>query len=132
MNKFVATNRCPVCFVVFADRLRVIAHLSETRQRSKVRKLTCRDSVLSGQVPEIDPLAVAQLDAEARIQRAAARKVGHTRPVVPWHKRVGETTPSPLELRPAKRLRVKTTEVEWMWYRPQDATKPSKRQRRKE
>ena len=130
MNKFVATNRCPCCGLVFADRLRVIAHLSETRQRSKVRKQTCRDTVLQGGIPELDLAVVERLDAEARTQRSAARKAGHTRPVVPWHKRASEAPPPPLFLRPAKRLRGKTTDVEWRWARPQEAAKPSKRPRR--
>ena len=132
MNKFVTTNRCPCCGIYFADRLRVIAHLSETRQRSKVRKQTCRDLVLQGRIPELDPAEVERLDAEACVQRSAARKAGHTRPVVPWHKRAREAPLPPLVLRPAKRLRAKTTDVDWRWVRPQEAAKPSKRLRREE
>ena len=120
-NKFVDSNRCPVCSKVFADRLRVIAHLSETRQRSKTLKRSCRESVVEGLVPELAPARVLELELEAKAQRGVARRAGHTRPVVPWHKRAAPLAElRPLAQRPAKRLRVKTAPVAvaWVWTEP--------------
>ena len=131
MNRFVSSSKCLVCARSFADRLRVIAHLSDPRQRGKTYKRTCREVVLAGGVLELPRDLVVQLDQEARVQRRSARKAGHTRPVVPWHKRaVPLAELHPLHERPAKRLRCKTSKVEWVWTRPQDAMVSAKRRRR--
>ena len=71
-RRFVAGQDCPVCGIRFATRLRCIAHLSDKR------RIKC-----SSQLNRLSPLpdeVVAQLDEEARLARAEARKKGHTVP----------------------------------------------------
>ena len=49
INLFVdGSGVCPCCHVVFRNRKRVIAHLSETRTRAKQRYVTCRQRELAG------------------------------------------------------------------------------------
>eukprot|EP00973_Karenia_brevis_P027721 3820619-Karenia_brevis.AAC.1 len=43
---------CPVCGTNFHNRVRVLAHVSDTRVRSKVQRLTCRQQLLRGVVPK--------------------------------------------------------------------------------
>ena len=122
MNRYVATASCPVCGKGFADRLRVIAHLSETRVRARHARRSCREVVLAGGVVQLDDSVVETLDGEARRQRRAARRAGHTRPVVSEHQRANKRPLEELTRRPAKRLRVKTADraVEWKLCRPRE------------
>ena len=115
MNFFVADARCPVCNKQFADRLRVIAHLSETRVRSKSGKPTCRDRVLAGEVPRLDDSVVTELHGKARVQRAEARRAGHTRPVVPKHSQAHKRPLEELYSIPRRRVRCKTSPEGMSW-----------------
>ena len=64
------TGRCPCCRVQFSHRARVIAHLSETRCRAKVRYVTCRDRMLAGEFPRVDQQG---LETDKLKQREAYR-----------------------------------------------------------
>ena len=115
MNRFVGDNICPACHNSFADRLRVIAHPSEIRQRSKIVKVTCRDQVLLGSFSEIPADLVKELDDQAREQRKSARRAGHSRPVVPSHLQAAKRPLSELITLPKRRLRAKTLDAEACW-----------------
>ena len=115
MNSYVESNQCPACGHKFADRLRVIAHLSETRQRSKNPKQSCRDKVLEGGFAQLPPDRVKELDESAKLQRRAARKAGHTRPVVPLHLHAPKRPLSELVSLPKRRLRAKTSTENVTW-----------------
>ena len=112
-NRFVDSNSCPVCKKLFANRLRVISHLSETRQRGKgLRGPSCRDRVLAGEVPQIPESRLMELDLQARAERFEARRAGHTRPVVGD---LGSAAKRPLDILvevPSRRVRQKTAERE--------------------
>ena len=120
MNFYVSGSKCPCCRREFADRLRVIAHLSDPRNRAKVVKATCRDKVLAGDVPRLADDVVAKLDEEARIQRAKARRAGHTRPVVPTHLQASKRKLGELISLPSRRVRHKTSpaQMEWRMKKP--------------
>ena len=112
---------CPVCRTQFESRLRVLAHVSETRCRGKSR-ITCRSVLESGKARLIEASEVARLDELDRIQRRTARRAGrsHAKVCVPAKRsRVRAFPNEPIcvvddnalvELvKPHKRLRHKTT-----------------------
>ena len=72
------TSVCPVCKVDFRSRLRLITHASESRARSKNRRYTCRDVILSGILPQLPAAELAGLNARDREARRAASKAGHS------------------------------------------------------
>ena len=90
--RFVCSSlRCCVCSCLFSTRSRLVARLSETRNRGR-RKFTCRDAVLnSGLVSPVTPAEFESAHQADRQLRKDARKRGHTQP---------------LAIRPAKRLKV--------------------------
>ena len=96
------------CGMWFADRLRTVAHLSDPRVRSKIVKDTCRDAVLRGDVPPVDPAVLLVARERDRLQRTDARRLGHTRPVVPFSQHANFPAVGKAVLVPRKRLREKT------------------------
>ena len=121
MKFCVSGSQCPICDKVFADRLRVIAHLSESRTRTKIPKVTCGDRIRAGEGQRLPDTLVAELDEEAKAQRAEARKAGHTRPVVPQHLHAQKRPLDELRSMPRRRVCRKTApaEVSWIFVRPQ-------------
>lgn len=112
---------CPVCAKVFADRLRVVAHLSDTRVRAKHGRPSCTQLLLSGGYPKIQ---AEVLEAERSLNKAArtqARRQGHTRPVVGFGQHACAPKLSGASQLPRKRMREKTPpdEVEWIWLKSQ-------------
>ena len=69
---------CPACSVDFGSRHRVVAHLSETRVRAKVRYRTCRDRVLEGEFEPLQEDELVQLLVEHRKQARAAYAAGRS------------------------------------------------------
>ena len=66
---------CPNCATNYVSRIRVIAHLSDTRP-SRCR---CRNAILNGDiVPELDPELVAKLNSRDREIKKQALRAGHT------------------------------------------------------
>ena len=66
---------CPCCCTNFVTRIRVIAHLSDTR----VSRCRCRIAILNGEiVPEIHPSIVVKLNSRDRELKKLAYKEGHT------------------------------------------------------
>ena len=66
---------CPACKSVFCSRIRVIAHLSDTRRPR------CRDRVLAGEFPAIADDVFVQLQSSDRETRKSALHEGHTHPI---------------------------------------------------
>ena len=66
------TGVCPICKSFYRTRIRVIAHLSDRRRPM------CRDLVLAGEVPLLDPNIAAQLEDRDRQLLRDARKAGAT------------------------------------------------------
>ena len=69
------TGVCPVCHTNLHTRLRVIAHLSDTR-----RNLSCRTAIHAGRVQELSSDAVSRLDALDTVQRREAQRQGLSGP----------------------------------------------------
>ena len=121
-DRFVGSDPvCPVCGKRFATRLRAVAHLSEARVRSKTPKVTCRERVLRGEFPPAeaaDLLLARRLD---RVERSAARRRGHTVPVVGRLRHAMSTAAPPAVAvqRPKRRISAKTdpARVDMVWKR---------------
>ena len=74
------SKRCPVCMVSFSSRTRLLAHVSDSRNRG-MRALTCHDVLRAGlcaPVPEAEHSEACQAD---RALRRTARRSGHTQPL---------------------------------------------------
>ena len=79
-NLIGSSNVCPCCHTAFSCRARLLAHVSEKRNRGS-RQYSCNTILLAGlvQPPSAANLAIAfDEDKEAR---SAARKSGHTVPL---------------------------------------------------
>jgi hypothetical protein len=76
------TGMCPCCGVLFSNRSRVIAHLSETRRRAKVQYATCRDRVLAREFPRVDQDALDAIKSTERLKQREAYKAGHSHVLV--------------------------------------------------
>ena len=63
---------CPVCSTNFQSRIRVIAHLSDTRPS----RCKCRDEVLSGRYEQLPGHVVVQLDGVDKQLKRDARRAG--------------------------------------------------------
>ena len=110
---------CPVCHVKFENRLRAIAHLTETRCRGKETQ-TCRSAVEAGRFEPLPERTVKALDAIDAKLRKDARAVGKTQVCVriPTKRARARGNIGPessenaatLPYRPAKRQRVKTSD----------------------
>ena len=70
------SNSCPHCHLVFSNRCRAIAHLSDSR-----RNHACRKACLDGSITPIDRTSLGELEEVAKQERANARRDGHTRPI---------------------------------------------------
>ena len=69
---------CPVCHTEYRSRLRLLAHLSDTRIRSKHRGTSCNAEFLASKPKRIDAEVLAELHKKDRLSRNAAIKLGHT------------------------------------------------------
>ena len=70
-----ADGLCPICKTCFNSRLRLLAHLSDTRRPK------CRDKLLSGTVPPLSHKRIAVLDELDKVTRRNAQRLGQTHPV---------------------------------------------------
>ena len=74
LNSYVGTSTvCPVCFVPFSNRLRLLAHINEKRKRGK-RRLTCNAVLRAGFVKQVSDAEVCIANEEARTLRCKGRK----------------------------------------------------------
>ena len=69
---FLFGSRCPVCKTDFIDRLRCLAHLSDSRRER------CRIALTSGAFPRVPDQLLIQLDAQDNELRKAVRKKGRS------------------------------------------------------
>lgn len=69
---YVSGSVCPVCRSDFRDRLRCIAHLTDSRRPR------CRTSLLGGDYPALPLDRAAELDEADKVARRAAWRSGHT------------------------------------------------------
>ena len=99
---------CPVCHKAFANRWRVIAHLSETRQRRVGGPAElCGPKAL--EAPRLDPGLAQKLAESDRSARTKARRAGHSHAVV-GRAHANKRTARELVVVPTLRLRAKTAE----------------------
>jgi hypothetical protein len=63
---------CPACRTSFCSRIRVVAHLSDSRRPK------CRDRVLAGEFPRIAHDLFLKLQEQDRIMKRLALREGHT------------------------------------------------------
>ena len=119
----------PFCKKAFASRLRVIAHLSETRVRAKVPKATCRDRVLAGEAPRVPPETLERLNEADKVQRTQSRRQGHSTPVVAGHQHANKRPLPQAKQMPRRRVRAKTgpSDMDWMWFAEPPQKKTCKR-----
>ena len=92
------SGQCMLCLKVFSTRLRLIAHLTETRQRGPIAPCGLR----LGCVAPLPAREVARLDELDREARRAARRKGLTQPRSRGLVRSGESDeeiPSPKRFR---------------------------------
>lgn len=68
---------CPVCQTIFKTRLRLLAHLSDTRRDKCWNHISTHLNLY----PRIPEDRVIELDAVDREQRRTARQEGHTHPI---------------------------------------------------
>ena len=128
VDQYVGSDgKCPICSRVFASRLRAVAHLSDPRIRSKHGRPSCRERVLSGEVPPIHGFDLIRMREEDRKLRAAARRDGHTTPIVGFARHACAPKQAVASQRPKRRLPAKTApgSAEWVW-----TTNAPKRRRR--
>ena len=84
VTKFVGRSLfCPVCACRFGSRTRLIAHLSEHRNRGR-RQFTCRALLRSGMLAPVPEQEHRAVHAEDRRNRKRARQSGHTQPLAPF------------------------------------------------
>ena len=104
--------KCPVCNKSFANRWRVIAHLSEMRQRRVGRPVSlCGPKALEADIPRLDPSLALQLAEKDRLARTQARRAGHSHAVV-GRQHANRRPATKLRVVPIVRVRVKTAEAE--------------------
>ena len=75
---------CPVCRLKFASRPRLLAHVSETRQRGRQR-IRCRDLIQAGLVVPLDPADLQAARLSDNLLRKDAFKRGLTQPKSEMH-----------------------------------------------
>ena len=73
---------CPACGVNFFSRCKVVVHACETRVRSKACNIRCRDVILSGVLPKIEPLLFIKLEERDRSLKRDARRGGKSHVVI--------------------------------------------------
>ena len=69
---------CPICGTDFRSRIRLIAHLSETRIRSKYMPSNCRHEFLARAPKTLDPAVTERLNKIDRAARHVAVKQGRS------------------------------------------------------
>ena len=69
---------CPICNTNYHTRARLVAHLSETRVRSQVRRTNCRTEFLALNWPVISPSLLADVNRHRNADARKQRKAGHT------------------------------------------------------
>ena len=69
---------CPVCSSHFHNRVRLLAHVSETRKRSKTSHATCRELLLRGAFPKISVELRTAAGMKDREMRRAAQRAGRS------------------------------------------------------
>ena len=69
---------CPVCTSHFHNRVRLLAHLSETRKRSKSNRATCRELLLRGSFPKVSAEIRTASEMKDREMRRAAQRTGRS------------------------------------------------------
>eukprot|EP00973_Karenia_brevis_P000276 38773-Karenia_brevis.AAC.1 len=111
VNQYVGKiSVCPVCKKDFHSRLRLLAHLSESRHRSKKihgRRLLCKDAITSGMYPKVP---AAELQEAIHLDRQLlreARRAGRSHVIATCS--VKRMPQSVIEVRPTKRLRTKAS-----------------------
>ena len=70
-----ADGLCPICKTCFNSRLRLLAHLSDTRRPK------CRDKLLCGTATPLSQKRIAVLDELDKVTRRNAQRLGQTHPV---------------------------------------------------
>ena len=109
LNKYIDNSGiCPVCATNFYSRTRVLAHVSETRIRSKSGRQTCRQILQAGHFPKIGESTLADATLAARTERREAQRRGRTHTLATLPAKRQEAPERYSELRPLKRLRIKT------------------------
>jgi hypothetical protein len=68
-------GRCPICCTGFRTRLRLLAHLSDTRRPK------CRDAALAGAVQPLPAKRILELDALDKVARREAHRQGYSHPI---------------------------------------------------
>eukprot|EP00973_Karenia_brevis_P040718 5634868-Karenia_brevis.AAC.1 len=117
INRFVdSSGICPACGVHFSLRSRVIAHLSEIRQREKVARITCRQRVLAGEFPMIDNVSLqAAAEADRKLAREAYR-TGHSHQLATWRaSRKRPIADASQDLQPKQRITSKRPRQSITW-----------------
>jgi hypothetical protein len=104
---------CPGCCTLFASRSRLLAHISERRNRGR-SAISCNALLETGIFPEVSGDVIAACDATDRAARCDARKHGHSQPVVQHAsaKRARIRGVAGIGLKHKTRLLQKTPEVE--------------------
>ena len=69
---------CPICSTNYHTRERLVAHLSETRVRSQVRRTNCRTEFLALGWPLLSPSQLASFSERRKADAKVMRKAGHT------------------------------------------------------
>ena len=69
-----ADGRCPVCAPLFHSRLRLLAHLSDTRRPK------CRNILLAGSIQPLPKRRIDELDVADKLARRAAQREGRSHP----------------------------------------------------
>ena len=69
---------CHICYTNYHTRERLVAHLSETRIRSQVRRTNCRTEFLALGWPVLSPSQLASFNARRNADAKKMRRAGHT------------------------------------------------------
>ena len=69
---------CPICNANYHTRERLVAHLSETRIRSQVRRTNCRSESLALGWPVLSPSQLASFNQRRNADTKNMRRAGHT------------------------------------------------------
>jgi hypothetical protein len=75
-----ASRVCPCCHVEFSSRTRLLAHISEKRNRGG-RLYSCNTLMAAGMVMPVDQAELRTALESDKLARTLARKAGHTVPV---------------------------------------------------
>ena len=73
------SGTCPVCSTCFRSRLRLLAHLCDSRRP------TCRDACFSRDITPLTETRVVELDKLDRLARTEARRAGHSHAISRGH-----------------------------------------------